>query len=605
MKRFVRAGLLAVLLISVAGCGLAEQPIPGPETAIEAVTAAEPDATVEALTTAEPEAVVETAPTLEVESILEALPTVEAVAVEEVLPTLEPDLVVEAVPTGSAADSGKLEVYFLALSRVDGILIRQGEAASFIDVGFDDDAKPAIQFLQGMGVDHLDSYIGTHGHFDHIGGGPEIIETFRPQTVYVPHKGVLNALQEYANSAQRSIISGMDAVILKPGDTFQIGGATMTCLGPLNIAKVSISSTEENKNSLILRLDYGERSFLFNGDTTDSVLRSVAKAYPGMLDVDVLKNPHHNGQHDDDVISLISPKYVVFCTDNDSQPTSKYKRALRKQGAELYITGSKNQGHVGMVTDGHEIEVRLGYAVESLALPPDADMYVGQTASLKCTVSPSNALSPGRQLGWSSSDNSVVKVSQGKLQAVAPGETTISAAAVNGVTATMSVRVYSAVVAIDHSELRLGVGDSQKLRVKVKPDKVKDITGEWVSEDDSVAVVFNGTVTGVSEGETRVIARLSNGQEAVCTVTVGGVTPKSVKLDKRKATLKVGDTLALTATVKPAEYDIAELEWRSSDESVLWVDANGNVTAVSKGKAKVAAIASEKVYDVCAITVKD
>ena len=372
-----------------------------------------------------------------------------------------------------------------------------------------------------------------------------------------------------------------------------------------DIAKVSISSTEENRNSLILRLDYGERSFLFTGDTTDSVLRSVGKAYPGMLDVDVLKNPHHNGQHADDVIGLISPKYVVFCTDNDSQPISKYKRALRKQGAELYITGSKNQGHVGLVTDGHDMEVRCGYAVESLSLPSDTDMYVGQTLSLKCGVTPSDALNTKRQLGWRSSDESVAKVYEGTVRAVAPGEATISATAVNGVTASVEVRVYSAVVAIDHTELRLGVGDSQKLRVRVKPDNVKDVTGEWVSEDESVAVVFNGTVTGVSEGETRVIARLSNGHEAVCAVTVGGATAKSVKLDKRKATMKVGDTLALTAAVKPAEYDVSELEWRSSDESVLWVDAYGNVTAVSKGKAKVAAIASEKVYDVCAITVKD
>ena len=578
--------LWAALLICLTGCGMAE-----------ALPTAEVAPVVEAQPTPEAVPVVEAQPTPETVPVVEGQPTPEAVPVIEGQPTLE--------PAEAADDSGELEVYFLALSRVDGILIRQGGATGFIDVGFDDDAAPAIRFLQGMGVDHLDSYIGTHGHYDHIEGAPELIETFGAQTIYVPHKGVLNAIQECANSAQRGIISGTEAVILEAGDTFQIGGATVTCLGPLNIARVNIGSTEENKNSLILRLDYGERSFLFTGDTTDSVLRSVGKAYPGMLDVDVLKNPHHNGQHADDVIGLISPKYVVFCTDNDSQPISKYKRALRKQGAELYITGSKNQGHVGLVTDGHDMEVRCGYAVESLSLPSDTDMYVGQTLSLKCGVTPSDALNTKRQLGWRSSDESVAKVYEGTVRAVAPGEATISAAAVNGVTASVEVRVYSAVVAIDHTELRLGVGDSQKLRVRVKPDNVKDVTGEWVSEDESVAVVFNGTVTGVSEGETRVIARLSNGHEAVCAVTVGGATAKSVKLDKRKATMKVGDTLALTAAVKPAEYDVSELEWRSSDESVLWVDAYGNVTAVSKGKAKVAAIASEKVYDVCAITVKD
>jgi serpin B len=48
-----------------------------------------------------------------------------------------------------------LEVYFLDLGRVDGILIRCGGENCFIDVGFKESAKPAIRFLRAMGITHL------------------------------------------------------------------------------------------------------------------------------------------------------------------------------------------------------------------------------------------------------------------------------------------------------------------------------------------------------------------------------------------------------------------------------------------------------------------
>ena len=59
-----------------------------------------------------------------------------------------------------------------------------------------------------------------------------------------------------------------------------------------------------------------------------------------------------------------------------------------------------------------------------------------------------------------------------------------------------------------------------------------------------------------------------------------------------------------TAAVEPADYDTSNLEWYSSDESILWVDQDGNITAVGKGRAKIGVQASKKVYDVCTITVE-
>ena len=497
-----------------------------------------------------------------------------------------------------------LEVYFLDLGRVDGILIRCDGENCFIDVGMKENAKPAIRFLRAMGITHLNSYVGTHGHADHIGGGPEIIDAFRPDRLYFPHMGAVSALLEASDVNQQAVIGGIEKVILQPGDAFNIGSATMTTLGPLKIRNVSTDNTSENDNSLIQRLDYGHRSFLLTGDTSDKVLRAVNQQFPGKLNVDVFKNPHHNGAHDEDVVNMVTPAITVFCTSDEFQPLRKYQSMLASKGSRIYITGSENQGNVAIVTDGSKLELRCGYSVDAVALDPVPRLYVGQEYSLKANVTGETAIAPDRQLGWNSSDESIAQVYNGRLKVIGEGRATITAAAINGVSGSVEVECWRAFVTLDQTEMKLAVGQTKKLDGSITPPNPQGVSGQWISEDERVAAVSAGKVTGISEGTTRIIARLSNGAEAACVVTVQGQMAKSVKLDKRKASMKVGDTLTLSAKVEPASYDAGDLEWYSSDESILWVDQSGNITAVKAGKAKIAAVAGEGVYDICTIKVK-
>ena len=500
-------------------------------------------------------------------------------------------------PAAEAAYEG-LEVYFLDLGRVDGILIRCGGEDCFIDVGFKTDAASAIKFLRSMGITHLNSYVGTHGHADHIEGAPEMIAALHPDRIFFSHQGAINAMLDCADEAQKAVIAGIETVILRPGDTFTIGSAVMTTLGPLTIRNASTDDTSENSNSLIQRLDYGNRSFLFTGDTSNKVLRAVNQQFPGKLKVDVFKNPHHNAAHDEDVVDMIRPAITVFCTSDEFQPTQKYQNLLRSKGSRICITGPANQGNVAVVTDGNKLELRCGYSVESISLEPVPRLYVGQEYDMK------TGGIPARQLGWNSSDEAIVQAYNGRLRVIGEGKVTVTAIAVNGVSASVEVECWRAFVSLDQTELSLGVGETKQLSGKIVPDNPQGVSGQWLSEDESVATVAGGKVTGVGEGTTRVIARLSNGAETACEVTVKGRKAKSVKLSQRKATMKVGDTLSLTAAVEPADYDTDSLEWYSSDESILWVDQSGNITAVRAGKARIAAVAGEGVYDICTIKVK-
>lgn len=69
-------------------------------------------------------------------------------------------------------------------------------------------------------------------------------------------------------------------------------------------------------------------------------------------------------------------------------------------------------------------------------------------------------------------------------------------------------------------------------------------------------------------------------------------------------TLQVGQTAQLKGTIQPLFTDEGPISWASSDETVATVSADGLVTAVAEGEAKIKAVESRKtVFGVGEITV--
>lgn len=501
-----------------------------------------------------------------------------------------------------AAPAPGLEVYYFDLERVDGILIRCEGASCFIDVGYHRDAEKVLPYLKALGVEKLDCYIGTHAHADHIEGAPDIIYALRPDVVYVPHKRVWSTIVAYASKSQKDVVSATPCKVLKHGDRFMLGGAEMRCLGPINVRNCRIDVTAENDNSLICKLTYGARSFLFTGDTTDANLEAAEKKYPGSLACDVLKNPHHNGHHSDRVLSLTSPKATVFCTGDERLPGDDYLRLLKNHKSAYFITCSRCDGNVLITSDGESLEAYCGYPLESVKLDPVPVLIPGARVRMTGELAPAKRADPERWLNWKSSDPGVVKVSKGTLTAVSEGVATITATAINGVSDSVEVVVSDTSVLLDKSALTVKVGEAERLRYKlVGADTTRDV--EWLSEDSAVAIISDGEVIGMGVGQTRIIARCG-AAEAVCEVTVEEIPVKYVELDREKLRLKVGERQQLGCKVRPTDATDKRLEWASSDESIATVDEFGNVTAVGPGSAKIGVRAASGVYDVCKVKVE-
>lgn len=276
------------------------------------------------------------------------------------------------LPTESGEISGDLEIHFInPSSRVDAIYIKVGDKSIFVDGGFKADGKKEAAYLDKIGVKKIDYYIGSHSHKNHVEAAPHIISKYGIKNVLVGREKCNNSGSspcswytiKFFASEQNINLNGVSMKALQPGDTFSLNGLKITCIGPMVVNNgLNRGDTAQNYNSLVLRLEYGSKSFLLTGDNSSgSTATKINKAYPGKLNVDVLKNPHHNSNFSSSY-QLVTPEYVVFTTAKGYMPSSSCINDIKKAGAKnYYIVADGKSGNVVFSSDGQTINVKSNY----------------------------------------------------------------------------------------------------------------------------------------------------------------------------------------------------------------------------------------------------
>ena len=144
-------------------------------------------------------------------------------------------------------------------------------------------------------------------------------------------------------------------------------------------------------------------------------------------------------------------------------------------------------------------------------------------------------------------------------------------------------------VKLDKDVLQLKKGETAELKATVDPAGAAKVT--WQSTAPEIATVVDGLVTAVAVGEANIVATADT-KMARCKVTVYEEGETVITLDKVTAKIGVGETVTITASVQPAEK-ASQVVWASSNEAVATV-ANGVVTGVAAGEAKITATVEDK-----------
>ena len=257
--------------------------------------------------------------------------------------------------------------------------------------------------------------------------------------------------------------------------------------------------------------------------------------------------------------------------------------------------------------------------VESVAISGNGvsngklSLKVGASAQLTATVKPDNATN--KTVSWDSSDNSVAKVSDGKVTTLKAGTATITATAgdisssITVTVANVPVPVSSVSVSGDgvrDGKLSLKAGASVQLTASVKPDDATDRKVAWTSSDSSVAnVMGTGVVTGSKAGRATVTAT-AGGVSASVEVTVEAQDPYAEldALAKAHASDLEDGTYAVSTKLKDGMLlDVAGGSRKDGGNVRLW-SSNGTkaqqwtVSHDSKGYVTLRNVNSGKALDV-------
>lgn len=200
---------------------------------------------------------------------------------------------------------GKLSVYFIQAdnnyvydtgSQHAGdsmILIAPDGATMLIDVNSPSNSACIVGALQRLGIDTIDYLVISHQHMDHIGGYPAVLR-------YINVKQVLTNSHEYTSSATYQGMykifeeKGIPVTRVFAGESYKFGSdVEMQVYNPPTDFNNWNGTTNQNNGSVLIKLIYGDSSFLFGGDLYANQEEILVEKYGSALHADVIKMNHH------------------------------------------------------------------------------------------------------------------------------------------------------------------------------------------------------------------------------------------------------------------------------------------------------------------------
>ena len=272
---------------------------------------------------------------------------------------------------------------------------------------------------------------------------------------------------------------------------------------------------------------------------------------------------------------------------------NSYSYQATADGEYTFLWSYTKDGSVNGNSDACWVDnVYIGapLAVTGIDVLEHLDIPVNGTGTVAYSVLPENAYN--KNVSFESADAGIAAVNaNGVVTGVSAGETTITVTTEDGgFTGACTINVYNQAVTgvtIEPSEAELNVGSSTKLTATVLPENASNKNVVYSVDDESIlSVDQDGNVTGLSLGTATVTVTTEDGGfSASAEITVIPVQVTGVSISPKSASVDLGRTIQLTASIKPSNATNKNLSWSVSDETIISVDDRGTVTGLSLGTA--------------------
>lgn len=290
-------------------------------------------------------------------------------------------IIVLAHPRSAPKANGKFHIDFLDVGQGDAALVtmpngttllidgggrplilnnvKSKQGADHVD-SFERDSRSigeavVSEFLWWKGLDRVDYLLATHADADHIAGLNDVARNFSVGAALVARTPANDP--EYAEFSQTLAAEGIGISLLAAGDVLQFGSVNASVLWPM--ASKNAVAPSRNNDSVVLRLQFGERKILVTGDIENGAETALVKRGEE-LRCDLVKVAHHGSRTSSTppFVDATGAKFAIISVGQTSIFGHPHREVVERwlaAGSQVFTTGKS--GTITVTTDGRELQV--------------------------------------------------------------------------------------------------------------------------------------------------------------------------------------------------------------------------------------------------------
>lgn len=268
-------------------------------------------------------------------------------------------------PLSSGRTPHDLRIDFLDVGQGDSALVTMPDGTTLlVDAGGNTmDSTRRIgetvvsEYVWWRGLSEIDYVLATHADADHIDGLNDVLKNFTVRSALIARRPVDDP--EFAKFSQTLARTNTYSETIEAGDVIQFGDVMVSVLWPPAGGEKST-----NNDSIVLRIQYGERSILLTGDIEQGAERALVMSQQ-QLHADVIKVPHHGSKTSstEAFVSATKPQVAIISVGRTSRFGHPHKEVVERwqsSGATVLTTG--RSGTITVTTDGRELNIKEFHA---------------------------------------------------------------------------------------------------------------------------------------------------------------------------------------------------------------------------------------------------
>lgn len=246
---------------------------------------------------------------------------------------------------------------YLDVAQGNAELIKIGNQAVLIDTGKHSEYSTLQSQLKRLGVKTISTLVVTHPDADHMESADDVIADYHVKKIILPQ--IASTTQCYKRMMSAISKHKVKRIHPRTGSTLKLAPS---CKG--TVLSADASSSDTNEASIVMRVTYGSRSFLYMGDATARVENAILASGKAVAS-DIYLLSHHGSDTANGVLFVkkaLASKYktaIISVGKNNSygHPVANVVRRAETYAKALYRTDQK--GCIFATTNGENLQIKF------------------------------------------------------------------------------------------------------------------------------------------------------------------------------------------------------------------------------------------------------